>query len=232
MRSIIIAAAALCLMAAPAYAITWAKKTVDDPFSDGKCQVAEPMSWGSYIYDYPSKWDGVYWPHTDPSWIWRCEKSGYVAFGDEFEKLDDAQKVAIGAWLKQQGAVKPGHQGSLARIEELEQFRKREAAEAAWFKRLMASWLDESDRARSDAYRREAVPLMTAALEGAKDDDRIQLFFLLGVYADRFGDRAGADAWFAKAKAQTWKNEKGEQQTGIPYFNGMIDEVVAKRTPQ
>jgi hypothetical protein len=230
-RSIIAAFVAVLALSMPAHAITWASKTIDDPFRPGaKCQVSEPMSYGSYIYGYPEKWDGVYWPHTDPNWIWRCEKSGYVAFGDEFDKLDDDQRAAVDEWLKTNGAASQGIEGSLKRIEALEQFRKREPAQAAWFKRLMARWYSESDRALADQYRRDSIPFMKAALEAAKPDDRIQLHFLLGVYAERFEGTAAADAWFAKARDGKWTDDDGKERTGIPYFSEMIDEVVARRS--
>jgi hypothetical protein len=231
MRKLLAAIAAVLVLSEAAHAITWARKSIDDPFAPGaKCQVSEPMSSGSYIYSYPEKWDGVYWPHTDPSWIWRCDTSGYVAFGDEFDDLDEDQKVAVGLWLKENGEAAPGVEGSLARIEELEQFRNREPAEAAWFKRLMAQWRTESDSARADKYRQESIPLMMAALETAKPEDKIQLHFLLGVYAEKFESVAAADAWFAMAREGVWTDQDGKESTGIPYFNEMIDELIARRS--
>jgi len=72
---------------------------IDDPFADAQCDASEVMSYGSYIYSWPSKYDGVYWPFTDELWIWLCESSGYLSFGSDFDSLSDVDRERISEFL-------------------------------------------------------------------------------------------------------------------------------------
>jgi hypothetical protein len=59
----------LTITAGPmASATTWGKSTVKDPVSGDGVEVQEPMSSGSYIYEWPGKEDQVFWPATDEHW--------------------------------------------------------------------------------------------------------------------------------------------------------------------
>jgi hypothetical protein len=74
------------LLSLEASATTWGEpQSVPDPLrQDAICKVAEPMSYGSYIYQWPSKYDQVFWPLTVPNGIWFCPESGFAAFIGEF----------------------------------------------------------------------------------------------------------------------------------------------------
>src|SRR5688500_6341930 len=61
--------AAMCAalgLATPIYATDWEPGEADDPLVHGaKCAGQMPTSYGSYIYDWPDKYDAVNWPITD-----------------------------------------------------------------------------------------------------------------------------------------------------------------------
>jgi len=86
-----VAASLLALALSPAWATTWGDSKVLDPVTKTRISVHEPMSSGSYIYQWPEKSDQVFWPYTDPHWLWFNPKSGYVAFGDDFEKIAECR---------------------------------------------------------------------------------------------------------------------------------------------
>src|SRR5262245_37271311 len=93
--------AAICLLAtSSALATTWTEPTPHpDPVRDGAtCQGAEPMSYGSYIYQWPSKYDQVFWPLTDSHSIWFCRESGFAAFVGDFE-LGADERAALASHL-------------------------------------------------------------------------------------------------------------------------------------
>jgi hypothetical protein len=83
------------------YATTWGESEVEDPIeSDLKCMVQEPASSGSYIYQWPSKYDQVFWPLTSSQGIWHCKGSGFIAFIGDFEKITEDEKIKISQYLK------------------------------------------------------------------------------------------------------------------------------------
>jgi len=91
-----IAAAILVFLSATSFSTAWGKSKVNDPILKGKkCSINEPMSSGNYIYQWPSKYDQVFWPLTDNNGIWFCEKSGYVSFMEDFEGLTDKENSDI-----------------------------------------------------------------------------------------------------------------------------------------
>ena len=71
-------------ISAPCNATTWSPSTVTDPISGKDCQVYRVASYGSYIYQWESQYDGVYWPYVDEHWRWDCQESGYISFGSDF----------------------------------------------------------------------------------------------------------------------------------------------------
>src|SRR5687767_2593138 len=87
-------------LASIAHATTWGEpRRVADPVrSDSQCLVESPASWGGYIYQWPSKYDQVFFPRTDPKGIWFCSKSGFTAFIGDFE-LTPNEKATVAAEL-------------------------------------------------------------------------------------------------------------------------------------
>jgi hypothetical protein len=90
----------LCLVSlltlSTADATTWTGlEPVTDPVRSGAtCPVKSVVTWGSYVYDWPSKYDQVFFPRTDPDGIWFCPKSGFTAFIGDFE-LTPKEKAAV-----------------------------------------------------------------------------------------------------------------------------------------
>jgi len=81
-------------------ATTWGKIKVRDPINRDRLEVSTPASSGGYIYQWPGKSDLVFWPYTDENWLWFNPESGYIAFGNDFEKLDQSQREALKSWLQ------------------------------------------------------------------------------------------------------------------------------------
>jgi len=83
------------------YATTWGESEVEDPIeSDFKCKVQEPASSGSYIYQWPSKYDQVFWPLTASQGIWHCKDSGFIAFIGDFSEITEDERIKISQYLK------------------------------------------------------------------------------------------------------------------------------------
>jgi hypothetical protein len=73
--------------------ITWFPEEKTCPVCQTKNIFMVPGSWGSYIYNYPSKYQLIFWPYTDsPSW-YSCKKCRLTAFMGDFENAPK-EKVA------------------------------------------------------------------------------------------------------------------------------------------
>jgi tetratricopeptide (TPR) repeat protein len=215
------------LLLGTANATTWFPSQKIDPITGEEVTVQEIKSYGSYIYKWPSKFDMVFWPLTDANWIWFCPKSGYASFGDDFDKLSDAEKKRLSAWLKENydPNKKPeAHMDKLAWMEKV--YRQRQKDDRFWsrFYRLMA-YMHRENQQKSLEYVNKALPLLQTALDtNLKDIERIEALFLLGEYNRRIGQEEKARKYFAQAKATTYKDEDGKEKVGDPYFLGLVQD--------
>jgi len=96
----VLVALLFCLASVSGRATTWVPTEVRDPITDARVKVQEPASSGSYIYQWPGKEDQVFWPYTDPAWLWFNPASGYIAFGGDFTELDATRRAALKDWLQ------------------------------------------------------------------------------------------------------------------------------------
>jgi len=211
--------AAVCMAAfCSSYATNWGQTTIEDPISGGDCDAFEIVSYGSYIYDWPSKYDGVYWPFTDSHWIWQCPESGYLSFGDDFSELTEAEIGRISAYLSEPSS----RLGSdLDRLESIYRLRDKDDRFWAWFYRVKAAILSS----QADAARFDALPLLKELEQSLNPSfELIQVYFVIRDYHRRFGDIDLAQDYFAKARAVEWVDEDGGSQIGSEYINELIDE--------
>jgi hypothetical protein len=221
-------AAALLFAALPATATTWVEAKVRDPVSGRTVEVYEPASFGSYIYSWPGKEDQVFWPFTDEAWLRFNPKSGYGAFGEDFESLEGEALERVKAWLADHyDRRKPPRTRleKLAWLEQLYELRGVDDDFRCFYYRLMAFEYSESDPAASLEYVRKALPLLERQLVIATNaDERLPVLYLLGEYHRRLGDAALARDFFDQARAVTYTDEEGVEHVGSEYFNQLIEE--------
>ncbi|HEU5134179.1 MAG TPA: tetratricopeptide repeat protein [Steroidobacteraceae bacterium] len=228
LRTFIAAIGVTAMLAQPALATTWGESKVRDPVSGNNIKVQEPMSSGSYIYSWPGREDQVFWPMTDDNWLWFNPRSGYGAFGDDFEKLEGEALERVKAWL---AANYDKARPPATRIEKLQWLEKlygqRGMDEDFWcfFNRLMAFEYSQDDAAKSLEYVKKALPMLERQLANPQDDDaRIPTLYLLGEYHRRLGNPDASRSYFDQAKSAPYKNDEGETLVGSPYFMELIEE--------
>lgn len=181
----------------PAQATTWGTDTIRDPVTGASCRVSTPASAGSYVYQWPEKYDQVFWPLTDPMGIWLCVDSGFAAFIGDIG-LDGGEKSAIAAFLR--GAPRLPRDASLAqKLERLEAVyalrRLPDDARARILRALAFQYEADGQQVKADALRAQAGALMDARLQdpGVPHDLRLQYLFVTANYARERGDAADAD---------------------------------------
>ncbi len=75
---------AVLLLGGDALATTWASSEKTDPMTGEKVPSHEIMSYGGYIYNWPSKYDLVFWPFTDEKWILSESEERLCGFQQRF----------------------------------------------------------------------------------------------------------------------------------------------------
>jgi len=208
----------LLILSATCHSTTWSPSTVTDPIGGKQCHVYQVASYGSYIYQWESKFDGVYWPYTDAHWRWDCRESGYISFGSDFSDLTEEEVERISAYLSN-AASRYG--GEFERMEEIYKLRNKDNKFWTWFYRVKANW----HHGQADLARRESVPLLESHIEIlAPSFELVQAYFVLGEYYRRFDDAAKAEENFTLAQSVQWINDDGLLQTGSEYIEELIQE--------
>jgi Uncharacterized protein conserved in bacteria (DUF2225) len=221
-------------IAAAAHAITFAPATRPDPFAAGKtCDTPELSSYGSYVYDWPSKYDLVFSPQDYPMWIWRCAASGFVSFPEDFETITEAERPKLAAYLSE---AKFGPKvitdditdELLVHLEKTYALRDKDEKFRAYFMRYLA-WQYRA-KPIADDYRRKAFDIHKRMLDTGtlKSDDLVETLYVLGFYAYKFGRLEEAKAYFNRMKeVETIDPETEKPRRGIPYLDELAREVLA-----
>ncbi len=215
----------LTCLAGMARATTWSNAELTDPLTGEKVPAKEIMSYGGYIYNWPSKFDLVFWPFTDENFICLNLKTGYAAFNPDFEKLSEAEKDALKKWLAAHWDPKAPPRTHLEKLLWLEKvYAQRKMDDDFWsrFYRLMA-YTCQGDLQKSLSYVRRAMPLLEKKLAaGPTDAELLETLYLIGEYSRRLGDETRAREFFAKLKAAKFKDRDGTEKTGHPYFAELL----------
>ena len=171
---------------------TWGELEVDDPIVKGaKCKVAEPASYGGYIYSWPSKYDQVFWPHTDRNGIWYCETSGFIALIGDFDELKPAEIDRITEFLSSQHISKPTLEQKLALLEQTYALREKDEFFKNKLLRILARWQQSlGNLNKANSYRARAFQEIQHALNGDLDGyKRLEYLYLATNYSKQFAEQ-------------------------------------------
>ena len=92
----LVAIAIVVVIASPACATTWGSSEYDCPLCGAKGKYETPMSCGSYIYDWPSKYQLVFWPRTTSLFVYWCQKCSMACYMGDFDQTIPAdRRVAV-----------------------------------------------------------------------------------------------------------------------------------------
>ena len=101
----LLAALVFCLiLAVSTIAITTFEVTVVCPVCKTSNQFYDYASWGNYVYQWPSKFQMVFWPQTDKVSLYTCKKCHLTLFMWDFknpakEKIPDLRSALAGVTL-------------------------------------------------------------------------------------------------------------------------------------
>lgn len=221
---------------AAAHATTWTEpEPVPDPVRQGaKCLVSQPMSYGSYIYQWPSKYDQVFWPLTDPNGIWFCRESGFTAFIDDFElKSDERAALASELATFYKPLDKPSMREKLVLLQKSYGARKPDARTQIRLLRVLAYYYETelSDLVGASAFRHQALEMIETALrQKLPEGERLEYLFVSGVYYREFGDPDKSRTTL-QALEQALKENKDEKLKGFVEYLSELKSDINKIVP-
>ncbi len=211
------------------YATTWSDAEAIDPISGEKTAVKAIMSYGSYVYRWSSKFDGVIWPVIDENYIRLNKKSGYIAFGPDFEKIDDEQKAKVTQFLKESfnaSAPLESHLDKVIWLERVYIARGVDAEQLIKIKCLLC-YLTRNDIEASNVYRKSALKLIQKYLKNAKPSPYVtHLQIVAGFYSMLLGNNDQAKKYFTSAEKSKLGIENPEEEKGArKYFDSILEEI-------
>lgn len=213
-----------------ASAITYLDGVEKDPIQVGaKCDVNKLMSYGSYVFQWPTKYDAVFSPWMDRSMMWSCKKSGYVSFASDFEEISPDERARIADWLARNPTnfSKLSINSLLDRMEQIYRLRNKDDDFWSMFYRQRAVYALTVQE--GDSWRAKALPLMKHMLLGQdlSDPERMEKHYLVGYYSWRAGDKAAALASFDAMKTMGWTDKELAKETVLQRFQELADDVKA-----
>lgn len=212
------------------HATTWGDAKVQDPINPkAKCDVQEPMSSGSYIYQWPEKYDQVFWPTTDENGIWFCKTSGFVAFMGDFEGLADAEKTRISQYLRENYKGEDSLEAKLKSLEAIYALREKDETFRNSLLRILARWYqDTGDTEKANGYRRKALDGIRSALTGEMPDgQKLQYLYVAANYSRELGDTEASDRYLVELRDKAGL-------TKDPSISGFVEYLLtlSKDTPR
>ena len=209
-------------------AVTWTQQEIQDPVNGKPCQVATLASSGSYIYDWPEKYDQVFVPVTAAQGIWFCEGSGFASFMADGQ-LGYVEKKRITAFLGGQprsALAQSDIAGRLQRVEAIYALRDLTPERRALVHRILAydfeSLADDPLRARQHRQAALAIMLDRLADESLAQGSRLEYLFVSANYLRESGETARADRLLAQLEMQI-ANAFGSDVAGYAaYLESML----------
>ncbi|PCJ48290.1 MAG: hypothetical protein COA74_09220 [Gammaproteobacteria bacterium] len=208
-------------------ATTWVNSEVNDPFNqNAKCMVEEPASSGSYIYQWPSKYDQVYWPLTTMRGIWYCQSSGYISLMGDFDGLTETEINKIQGYLQENKFKLTTVESKLKRLEIIYSFRDKNAEFDNRLKRILAYLYEEDGNTiLANQYRALALEEILIALQGdLKDFNQLEYLYLATNYHRQLGKIEKSDSYMLKL-IETIKNNSNDELQGYKdYLSKLIED--------
>lgn len=220
----------LFIFTSDVFSTDWMKDKAKDPVSGDSVDVYRISSYGGYIYQWPSKYDGIYWPYTDESFIYLNSNNGYIAFGSDFEKISPEQIVRVKRFLgRNYNSDIPlsTHMEKLKWLFRVYEARGTDNDFLSLYFRLMAYMIREN-KDESNDYRRKAVIIMEEQIKETQPSSKLaQLYCVLGFYYKLLGMEENSSKYLKMLKELTWYDKNGkEDKNNHEYFQVLMTEII------
>ncbi|HEX8351964.1 MAG TPA: hypothetical protein VF611_03510 [Pyrinomonadaceae bacterium] len=230
----VLAAALACASPARAAATTWFPQEFSCPACKTKNTFLVVASYGSYIYDWPSKYEFVFWPLTDSASVYTCKRCRLSAFMWDFEATPKEKHAEI---LKRLEGFRLDHVGPPVEHYEGVEYtripmtRRLLAAEQTYqvlgrdddfwcrFYRTLGHHHEaEKNRPQADEARRKALSIAERMLaDKSRAGGRKELLLISGAMRHFLKDDPGALKDFREAQGLRYVSKEAEEEKSKNY---------------
>ncbi|MCJ7543005.1 MAG: hypothetical protein MUP47_00305 [Phycisphaerae bacterium] len=164
------------------------------------------ISFGSYMFDWPDKYDLVYRPQTREGFIACCARCGYAQTAPEFLEISAEQVARLKAaefmrqWQPSDPNTKVPFLTRLERVIKTNEILGGDPGFWAWFNRIVIYHYRSLDPAKARQVAEQEIAILK---KGTEESDKLlkkQRLYLLGEYSRLIGDSKGARRYFDKAR--------------------------------
>jgi predicted nucleic acid-binding Zn-ribbon protein len=236
----VLAAAFGAAAAAVANATTWAPEDVECPLCGTMNEFQSVMSYGTYIYNWPSKFELIFWPDTESEVLYSCRNCKYTCFMYDFDdpppdKMDALREAAaeadLGAEVDYYTDIPMTARLAAAR----KIYRVLERGDDFWcrFYRVVGYHAAAEGLAEEAAAARgEALAVAETLMEDeARAGERKEFLFITGAMRYLRGDEAAARADFEAALALSYDNPELEAENNEGYdgyLTALLEEYIER----
>ena len=178
------------ILTTSASATTSGSKYITDPIDGSKCRVSVVMSYGSYIYRAPSKYDQVFFPQTSNTGIWHCPESGFTSLIEDAE-ITAEEKEAITLYLDKnyKGLDYKNRPDRLDLLEEIYKIRNTTSRFDNKLLRILANHYntEKGNEYRKLAYEHTLGELLSKGIKDLTLKQMTEYFYLVAHYSKTFG---------------------------------------------
>ena len=233
-RAILLVLTLVCAIPPHALPITHVEIKMACPICKTENSVTAIMSWGSYIYQSPSRFQLVFFPQTDSSQLYHCKRCHFTAGPDDFENFPAEKRADVTKMLER--VWHPTHIEDYREIPMSERlgiaeqyYQLFDLGEDFWcrFYRLKGYFLQQEGK-KEEAATARAKALEIARKLVAREDrvgERKELLVIVAAMHHYLGDDTSAVAALEAANAITYSNPKrkpDENQNVDTYLSGLI----------
>lgn len=232
--------AAVLGAAAVASATTWAPEDVECPLCGKANEFQSVMSYGTYIYNWPSKFELIFWPDTESEVLYSCRNCKFTCFMYDFED-PPAEKVDA----LREAAAEADFGGDFNSYTDIPMTVRLAAAQKIYrvLKRDDYFWCRfyrvVGYHAAAEGLTEEAATARGEALaiaEGLMEDEgrageRKEFMLITGAMRYLRGDEAAARADFEAALAISYDNPELEAENNEGYdgyLTALLEEYIEK----
>lgn len=234
MKKIIVVSLFFIAVLSIAYATTWGVVEKECPVCEKTSSYQSPMSYGSYIYQWPSKYQLLFWPVTANPSVYTCPDCNYSAFMWDFEALDSTMIPKIKEMLKDNKmGVEFEDYLDIATSKRLEQAEKvyklldRSDDFWCWFHRVKAYHYELEEEDEKSKEEREAAYEIAEKLSKIEDrkGEQKELFIIMASMKYYTGNREQAFELLEKAEKETYEVEENKNSASYDvYLSQLISD--------
>jgi hypothetical protein len=223
----------LFAFASSAFATTWFPTEVTCPVCGTVNEFQVPGSYGSYVYEEPSKLQYVFWPATTDKFLYTCKQCRLTAYMGDFASVPPEKIGELAKVLERDASI----EGPLVPYFEIPMVSRLPLAEkvygvlgrddAFWceFRRVQGYHLEAAGRA--DEARRARLKALEIAEKLLKEPSstRKETLVIAASMRKITGDAEGARRDLKEAKALTFESKElgAESSEGL---NGYLDSLI------